>query len=77
MYSHRVADLFELFGHPAGAFGLAFGGLGLAGVRRIEADERADEIDHLGFGLQMERLTVTIRTIARARLGLGPASVIR
>ena len=47
-----VPDLFELFGHPAGAFGLTLGGLGLAGVRRVEADERADEIDHLGFGLR-------------------------
>jgi hypothetical protein len=46
----RVTDLFQLFGHPAGAFGLAFGGLGFASVGRVETDERADEVNHLGFG---------------------------
>jgi hypothetical protein len=47
----READLLQLLGHPAGAFCLAFGGLGLAGVRGVEADERADEVNHLGFGV--------------------------
>ena len=47
----RVTDLFQLFGHPAGAFGLALGGFGFAGVGRVEADERADEVNHLGFGV--------------------------
>jgi hypothetical protein len=47
----RVTDLFQLFTHPAGAFGLALGGCGFAGVGRVKADERADEVNHLGFGV--------------------------
>jgi hypothetical protein len=47
----RKADLFQLLGHPPGALGLALGGLQFAGVGRVEPDERADEIDHLGFGV--------------------------
>ena len=43
-----VPDLFQLLGHPAGALGLALGGLGLAGVGGVEPDQLADEVDHLG-----------------------------
>ena len=46
-----VADLFQLFGHPPSALGFAFGGVGFAGVGRVEPDQRADEINHLGFGV--------------------------
>ena len=73
----RVADLLELLGHPAGAFGLTFGGLGLAGVGGVEADERADEIDHLGFGCRWGRAHSHLSYHLSRRLGLGPASVIR
>ena len=46
----RVTDLLQLIGYPAGTDGLALGGFGVTGVGGVEADEGADEVDHLGFG---------------------------
>ena len=42
-----VADLFESLRHPAGAFGLTLGGLQLARVAGVEANQLADEPDDL------------------------------
>ena len=76
----RVTDLFQLFGHPARAFGLAFGGFGFAGVGRVEADERADEVNHLGFGFGGRRHSHHSYHLSSQRrwlLGLGPGRPIR
>jgi hypothetical protein len=64
-----IADLFKLGSHPAGAFGLAFCGLRLAGVGRIEPDERADEVDDLILGGSHSHIRTT--------LGFGLGTSIR
>ena len=73
-YSGSIADLVELLGHPARAFGLALGGLGFVGVGRVEPDQLADELDDLVARLLAGSVTVTFPTTAGYRPGIGPAS---
>ena len=69
-----VADLFELLGHPARAFGLALGGLRFAGVGGVEPDQLADEVRR---PRPHQLVTVTLSTTAGRLPGLGPGLAIR